>query len=140
VACFFCQPIFREALRGKSGKILVARSIRWRQPQPNEPARCAVRYMSLSGARTRAYRKGSTHWKMRPISEDAFDGPFVARNVAIVYATANELDAAFGQLNRLIQLPADPLSYGDLKTGPCWDPLRKAPRFDKLLAVLAPRD
>jgi hypothetical protein len=58
----------------------------------------------------------------------------------IVYATANELDAAFGQLNRLIQLPADPLSYGDLKTGPCWDPLRKDPRFDKLFAVLAPRD
>ena len=35
--------IFREALRDKSGKILVARSIRWRQPRPNELAQCVVR-------------------------------------------------------------------------------------------------
>ena len=78
--------------------------------------------------------------EMRPISEDAFDGPFIARNVAIVYATADESDAAFEQLSRLIQLHGDPLSYGDLKTCPCWDPLRKDPRFNKLLAKLAPRD
>jgi len=32
------------------------------------------------------------------------------------------------------------IDYGDLKLNPCWDPLRKDPRFDKLLAELAPRD
>jgi hypothetical protein len=100
---------------------------------------CGTLYVAL-GRKDEGIQEGQRALEMRPISEDAFDGPFVARNVAIVYATANELDAAFGQLNRLIQLPADPLSYGDLKTGPCWDPLRKDPRFDKLLAVLAPRD
>jgi hypothetical protein len=30
--------------------------------------------------------------------------------------------------------------YGVLKLDPDWDPLRKDPRFDKLLAELAPHD
>jgi hypothetical protein len=32
------------------------------------------------------------------------------------------------------------ISYGELKLDPAWDPLRKDPRFDKLLAELAPKD
>jgi TolB-like protein/predicted Zn-dependent protease len=92
------------------------------------------------GRKDEGIQEGQRALEMRPISEDAFDGPAVARNVAIVYATADRLDAAFEQLNRLIRMPADPLSYGDLKACPCWDPLRKDPRFDKLLAELAPRD
>ena len=92
------------------------------------------------GRKDEGIQEGERALEMRPISEDAFDGPVVAMNVAIVYATADQLDAAFEQLNRLIQLPAGSLSYGDLKTCPCWDPLRKDPRFDKLLAQLAPRN
>ena len=92
------------------------------------------------GRKDEGIQEGQRALEMRPISEDAWDGPVVARNVAIVYATADQLDAAFEQLNRLIQMPADPLTYGDLKTCPCWDPLRKDPRFDKLLAELAPRE
>ena len=92
------------------------------------------------GRKDEGIQEGQRALEIRPISEDAFDGPGVARNVAIVYATADQLDAAFEQLNRLIQMPADPLSYGDLKTCPAWDPLRKDPRFDKLLAELAPKD
>jgi hypothetical protein len=33
-----------------------------------------------------------------------------------------------------------PVTYGELKIAPHWDPLRKDPRFDKLIAELAPRD
>ena len=32
------------------------------------------------------------------------------------------------------------LCYGLLKSDPLWDPIRKDPRFEKLLAELAPRD
>jgi hypothetical protein len=32
------------------------------------------------------------------------------------------------------------LHYGLLKREPYWEPLRKDPRYDKLLAELAPRD
>ena len=57
-----------------------------------------------------------------------------------VYAWANQSDLAFEQLNILIKMPRFWFTYGDLKTNPAWDPLRKDPRFDKLLAELAPRD
>jgi len=77
---------------------------------------------------------------MRPISEDAVDGPDIATSFAFVCAWANQLDLAFEQLNILIKIPGGRLNYGDLKTYPGWDPLRKDPRFDKLLAELAPRD
>jgi hypothetical protein len=50
------------------------------------------------------------------------------------------VDLAFEQLNILLKIPAGRLNYGDLKTYPGWDPLRKDPRFDKLLAELAPKD
>ena len=78
--------------------------------------------------------------EMRPISEDAEDGPVIAVNVAAVYAWANESDLALEQLKILMKMPDYHLNYGDLKTNPAWDPLRKDPRFDKLLAELAPRD
>jgi len=61
-------------------------------------------------------------------------------NVAEVYALTDRLDVAFTQLNILAKLPCGLLSYGNLKTNPGWDPLRKDPRFDNLLAQLAPRD
>jgi hypothetical protein len=57
----------------------------------------------------------------------------------MVYALANQADLAFEQLEILVKVPSH-LNYGDLKTNPAWDPLRKDPRFDKLLAELAPRD
>jgi TolB-like protein/Flp pilus assembly protein TadD len=67
-------------------------------------------------------------------------GPLVAANAASVYGWANQPDSAFEELNILVKMPSLFLNYGDLKTNPTWDPLRKDPRFDKLLAELAPRD
>jgi hypothetical protein len=58
----------------------------------------------------------------------------------LVYAWANLADIAFEQLDNLVEMPNYRLTYGDLKTNPGWDPLRKDPRFEKLLAKLAPRD
>jgi TolB-like protein len=76
---------------------------------------------------------------MLPISKDAVEGPYVAVNLAIVYAWTNELDLAFETLASLTKTP-NGIYYGQLKLDPRWDPLRKDPRFDKLLAELAPKD
>ena len=91
------------------------------------------------GRKEESIQEGRRAMEMRPISEDAVDGPLIAANVAHIHAWANQSDFAFEQLNILIKLP-DFVTYGDLKTNPAWDPLRKDPRFDKLLAELAPRD
>jgi tetratricopeptide (TPR) repeat protein len=91
------------------------------------------------GRNEEAIQEGQRALELRPISEDAEIGAAIATDVATVYAMANHLNAAFEQLDILIKIPGGP-SYGNLRTCPCWDPLRKDPRFDKLLAELAPRD
>ena len=75
--------------------------------------------------------------RMLPIFKDATDGPFLVDFLAIVYAWTNEPDLAFQQLAISIRTPGG-VSYGDLKLNPAWDPLRTDPRFEKLLAQLAP--
>jgi TolB-like protein/Flp pilus assembly protein TadD len=92
------------------------------------------------GRKEESIQEGRRAMQMLPISEDAFDGPSIAAYVALVFAWANRPDLAFEQLDIVIRLPNLRLTYGDLATNPGWDPLRKDPRFDKLLAELAPRD
>jgi serine/threonine protein kinase/Tfp pilus assembly protein PilF len=77
--------------------------------------------------------------EMLPISKDAVDGPGIAVNLAVVYAWTNEPDLAFEMLWSLTTTP-NGIYYGDLKLSAYLDPLRKDPRFEKLLAELAPRE
>ena len=83
--------------------------------------------------------EGKRAVEMLPISKDALDGPAVMTNLALVYAWTNEFDLAFETLVPLTKMPSG-VYYGQLKLDPFWDPLRKDPRFDKLLAELAPHD
>jgi hypothetical protein len=92
------------------------------------------------GHKEESIEEGRRAIEMRPISEDAADGPIIATNVAIVYAWADHPDLAFEQLSALVKMPSYWLDYGDLKTNPSWDPLRNDPRFDKVLAELAPKE
>jgi hypothetical protein len=50
-----------------------------------------------------------------------------------------ERDLAFEQLETLATIPAG-ASYGDLRLDPNWDSLRGDPRFDQIVASLAPKD
>jgi hypothetical protein len=74
--------------------------------------------------------------EMLPISRDAVDGPDIVINLAVVYAWTNELDLAFETLGPLTKTPKG-IYYGDLKLSSYWEPLRKDPRFETLLAQLA---
>ena len=76
---------------------------------------------------------------LQPISKDAREGPIIQAPLAMVYAWTGELDLAFNTLEPLTRIPFG-VFYGGLKRDPDWDPLRKDPRFDKLLAELAPKD
>ena len=59
--------------------------------------------------------------------------------LATVYAWTNEPDLAFQELDVSPKTPRG-VSYGELKLDPDWDPLRTDPRFNKLLAQLAPKE
>ena len=76
--------------------------------------------------------------EMSPISKDAVAGTLIELNLAVVYTWTNELDLAFETLNSLAKIPAG-LYYGELKRDPYWEPLRQDPRYEKLLAELAPK-
>ncbi len=84
-----------------------------------------------------AIQDGERAAKMLPISKDALRGPDVLSNLAVVYAWCGKLDQAFNELAVLVKAPYG-IYYGHLKVDPLWDPLRKDPRFDQLLAQLAP--
>ena len=42
------------------------------------------------------------------------------------------------EIEIVAKIPAGP-EYGDLRLNPIWDPLRGDPRFDKIVASLAPK-
>jgi hypothetical protein len=72
------------------------------------------------------------------VSKDAMDEPKMLKNLAVVYAWTNELDLAFSTLELLTKRPGG-IFLGELKRDPYWEPLRKDPRYEKLLAELAPK-
>jgi TolB-like protein/Tfp pilus assembly protein PilF len=94
---------------------------------------------ALLGKKQDATAEGKRALEMLPISKDAVDGPSVLINLAVVYAWTGEPDLAFETLSPLTKTPSG-IYYGKLKLDPLWDPLRKDPRFEKLLAELAPKD
>jgi tetratricopeptide (TPR) repeat protein len=94
---------------------------------------------ALLNSKETAISEGKTAVEMTPIFKDAVDGPFLLANLAIVYAWAGELDLAFATLESLKRTPSF-IGYGDFKRDSLWTPLRKGPRFDPLLAELAPRN
>jgi TIR domain len=75
--------------------------------------------------------------ELLPISKDALEGPFMEMNLAVVYTWTNELDLAFAKLRSLTKVP-NGIFYGQLKRDSYWEPLRQDPRYEKLLAELAP--
>ncbi len=66
-----------------------------------------------------------------PVSKDAVTGAEILRNLAITYAWVVEKDLALEQLSEVVRIPG-PISYGQLRLHPWWDPLRQDPRFAKL--------
>ncbi len=86
------------------------------------------------GRREQAIRQGRRAVELLPISKDAYDGPVLATNLAVIYAQVGDRDLALQQLAELIALPNGP-TPGTLRVEPEWDPLRADPRFEKLLTA-----
>ena len=85
-----------------------------------------------------ALREGRRACELLPISKDSIDGTDIAINLAQIYAWTGERDRAIEQIAAVERVPSV-LSYGFLKLHPYWDSLRGNPRFEKIVASLAPR-
>ena len=81
-----------------------------------------------------------------PIEKDALTGPIPIEIFARVAAQMGEPDRAIAALQKLLSIPyaglvslGSPLTPALLRLDPMFDPLRKDPRFQKLVASPAPR-
>ena len=92
------------------------------------------------GRKEEALREGRRACELLPISEDALTGVFLATNLAEIYLWTGEKDLALAQIAMVVGVPNRYLPYGQLKLHPTWDPLRGDPRFEKIIAALAPED
>src|SRR5262245_5102781 len=86
-----------------------------------------------------AIQEGLRGCEFLPISKDAIDGTDMAINLAQIYAWTGERDRAIKQIAAVERVP-NTLSYGLLKLHPYWDPLRGDPRFEQIVASLAPKE
>jgi len=108
------------------------------------PALCLLGLIDAAlGNKQAALEEGRRATELLPVSKDAINGPTVGAYFAMIAAWAGEKDLAIKQLSAVVQpgVQAPPCTqYGILKTFPFWDPLRGDPRFEQIVASLAPKD
>ena len=91
------------------------------------------------GRKEDALREGRRAVELMPVVKDSLDGPALVSNLALIYAWTGERDLAIEQLAIVAKIPCGP-TYGELRLNPVWDPLRGDPRFEKIVASLAPKE
>jgi TolB-like protein len=109
------------------------------QAQPNYgPPLCVLGLIDAAlGRKEDALREGRSAVELLPVEKDAINGPRMIAQLAMIAAWAGEKDLACEQLAIAVRPPA-PITYGQLKLLPFWDPLRGEPCFEKIVASLAP--
>jgi TolB-like protein/Tfp pilus assembly protein PilF len=108
--------------------------------EPNYgPALCVLGLIDAGlGRKEEALREGSRAVDLLPMKKDAVGGAEIVKYLAAIAACANEKGLANEQLAIVADRPSS-ISYGQLKLLPFWDPLRGDPRFEKIVASLAPK-
>jgi serine/threonine-protein kinase len=124
-----------EAARTQQEKIV--------QAQPDYgPTLCVLAMIDAAlGRKDQALEEGRRAIALTPLERDVFNGSRVLQYFAITAAWAGDKELALKQLETGLRAPmaATTQSYGALKLLPFWDPLRGDPRFEKIVASLAPK-
>src|SRR4051812_15517508 len=125
-----------EAARVQQEKIV--------QAQPDfGPALCVLGLIDAAlGRKDLALDEGRRAIALTPLENDVSNGSRVLQYFAITAAWAGDKELALQQLEAGLRAPnaSSMLSYGALKLFPVWDPLRGDPRFEKIVASLAPKE
>jgi len=104
------------------------------QAQPNYgPALCVLGLIDAGlGRKEEALREGHRAVELLPVEKDALGSITMVKYLAMIAGWVGDKDLACEQLAITIRRPS-PVSYGQLKLLPFWDPLRGDPRFEKLV-------
>jgi TolB-like protein/Flp pilus assembly protein TadD len=138
-----CTALARGDVSGAQKQFELARPI-FEKDAVEAPANADVHaYLGwlygFMGRKDDAIREARRAVELKPESKDAVDGAIMNCYLALVYARVGESDLAFPLLERLLKTPGavDSADYSvtvnDLKYRWEWDPIRKDPRFQKLL-------
>jgi len=114
------------------------------QAQPHYgPALCVLGLIDAAlGHKDLALDEGRRALALTPLEKDVNYGSLVLQYFAITAAWVGEKELALQQLKTGLRAPVASLalSYGGLKLLLFWDPLRGDPRFEKIVASLAPKE
>jgi serine/threonine protein kinase/tetratricopeptide (TPR) repeat protein len=101
---------------------------------------CALGVVDAAlGNKEDAIREGERAVELIPVSKSAIEGPVLIQYLAVIYAWTGEKDRALERLAEAAKLPGSHVTYGYLRLHPLWDPLRGDPRFEGIVASLAPK-
>jgi serine/threonine-protein kinase len=90
------------------------------------------------GQKDEALREGRRAVELLPVEKEPINGIAMVKYFAMIAAWVGDKDLACEQLAIAIPPPSR-LTYGELKLLPFWDPLRGDPRFESIVASLAPK-
>jgi hypothetical protein len=90
------------------------------------------------GRKEEALNEGRRAMELAGSVKDDSTEPYVKMCFAIICAWTGQRELALGQLEALVKTPGYH-TYGNLRLNPMWDPLRGDPRFEKIVASLAPK-
>jgi tetratricopeptide (TPR) repeat protein len=91
------------------------------------------------GRKEEALNEGRRAMELLSSVKNLYTEPYVRKSFAIICAWTGERELALGQLEALIKIPGS-YTYGNFRLSPMWDPLRGDPRFEKIVASLAPKE
>ena len=132
----FCQ---QWTGRDEDARRSFSRAIEAIKPKPDAPVppdangtpnTLALAYAGL-GEKEKALEQAQR--SIRDYDMDAVNKPWALTTLAQIQARFGDHDAAIAALPHLLEVPAG-LTIANLKLDPFWDPLRKDPRFIKLIA------
>jgi tetratricopeptide (TPR) repeat protein len=134
------------AARGDSAraKLLFEAALPQAENEVKEHPDTASRHAQLGivyaylGRKEDALRAGRRALELLPESKDAYYGVDISNMFAIIYARLGDGDQAIPLIERLLSTPHG-VVLQDLRSSPDWDPLRKDPRFQKILTSPEPK-
>jgi tetratricopeptide (TPR) repeat protein len=102
---------------------------------PDDPQRHVSLGLALAylGRKDEAIREGQRGTELVPVAKDAYLGAYVQHQLIRIFMLVGEPEKALNRLEPLLKIPYY-VSAAWLRIDPNFDPLRKNPRFQKLIA------
>jgi TolB-like protein/Tfp pilus assembly protein PilF len=144
----FGEGLLARAMQddARAGKAFAAARLEQEQivqkQQEYGPALCVLALIDAGlGNKEIALEEGWRAIQLLPVAKDSINGERLIVCFTVIAAWVGEKDLALEQLERVARTPGGSIvaSYGSLKLLAFWDPLRGDPRFERIVASLAPK-